>query len=89
MEKLESNTLYLSVWTLGMTICTSFLTGFVFGENNQAGYIFSAKFDWDSDEFLLYNTTISGIGILGVGIGSILGSVMVKNIGLRRAMILC
>ena len=88
LDDLVPNTPYLLCWTAGMTIVTTFQTGFVLAENNQAAYIIIAKFGWDEEEALLKNTILSPIGILGLAIGSIYGSVVCSKLGLRKTLLL-
>lgn len=88
LDELVPNTPYLICWTAAMVICTTFQTGFVLAENNQAAYIIIAKFGWDEEEALMKNTILTSLGILGLAIGSVYGSVFCAKLGLRKTLLL-
>jgi hypothetical protein len=48
-------------------------TGFAISGNNQTAPVIKAKFGWDKDEAVLYNTIISASAIFGIVTGSLLG----------------
>ena len=48
-------------------------TGFAISGNNQTAPVIKAKFGWDKDEAVLYNTIISSAAIFGIVTGSLIG----------------
>ena len=60
---------------------------FAMAGNTNTTAIFEAKFGWDKDEAILYNTIISSAGIIGLTIGSILGGSLL-GLGRRRTIII-
>ena len=67
-------TAYVACYALGVWYTTFALTG-----NSQTTDIFKAKFEWDKDETILYNTIISSSAIVGLAIGSFMGGPLIKN----------
>lgn len=60
---------------------------FAMAGNTNTTAIFEAKFGWDKDDAILYNTIISSAGIIGLTIGSILGGSLL-GLGRRRTIII-
>ena len=73
---------YVSCYALGVWYTTFALTG-----NSQTTPIFEAKFGWNEDETIFYNTIISSAAIIGLSIGSFLGGPLIK-IGRRKGAII-
>ena len=69
-------------WGLGTWHCTFALAG-----NTNTTTIFEAKFGWDKDEAIFYNTIISTSAILGLSVGSFLGASLLQY-GRRRTAII-
>lgn len=61
-------------------------TGFAISGNNQTAPVIKAKFGWDKDEAVLYNTIISSSAIFGVVTGSLIGGKFIP-LGRRRCLI--
>ena len=60
---------------------------FAFVGNTNTTTVFVAKFGWDKDEAILYNTIITSAAIVGLVIGSFLSGFLLK-IGRRKAAII-
>ena len=60
---------------------------YALGGNAQTTAVFQAKFNWDKDEAILYNTIISSAGVVGAAIGCFLGSILLK-LGRRNTLII-
>ena len=73
---------YVSCYAFGVLYTTFALAG-----NAQTTSVFEAKFNWDEDETILYNTIISSAGIVGLTIGSFLGGPMIK-LGRRKGALI-
>lgn len=73
---------FTACWGLGTWQTTWSLAG-----NTQTTNVFEAKFGWDKDEAILYNTIISTAGIVGLTIGSFLGGSLL-SLGRRRTVII-
>ena len=73
---------YVLCYAVGVWYCA-----FAFAGNGQTTTVFEAKFGWDEDETILYNTIISASAIVGLTIGSFAGGPLIK-IGRRRSAIL-
>ena len=56
------------------------------GTNNTTA-IFQAKFGWNKDEVIFYNTIISSAGLVGIMIGSVLAG-RILSIGRLRSVII-
>lgn len=61
-------------------------TGFAISGNNQTAPVIKAKFGWDKEEAILYNTIISAAAIFGVVTGSLAGGKFITK-GRRVAII--
>ena len=55
--------------------------------NANTTKVFEAKFGWDEDETILYNTIISSAGIIGIVFGCFIGGALIKY-GRRRTAII-
>ena len=73
---------YASCYALGV-----FYTGFALSGNAQTTTIFEAKFGWDEDETIFYNTLISSAAIVGLTAGAFIGGPLIK-LGRRRGAII-
>ena len=82
----EANILRLCIYTfvIGMGNIQS---GFAISGNNQTAPVIKAKFGWDEDEAVLYNTIISAAAIFGVVSGSLGGGMFITR-GRRPCLIL-
>ena len=60
---------------------------YVNGGTTQTPAVFQAKFGWDNDEAILYNTIISASGYVGLSIGSLVGGSVVP-MGRRRTILI-
>ena len=72
-----------------MTACFGLGTwhrGFAFVGNTNTTPVFEAKFGWDKEETIFYNTIISSAAIVGLVIGSFLTGFILK-LGRRKAAI--
>jgi len=85
-DLLELNMGYLVLFTVACGLGT-WHTTFAIAGNTSTTSVFEAKFGWDKDEAILYNTIISTGGILGQSIGSFLGSSLLPY-GRRRTAII-
>ena len=73
---------YVACYAIGVWHTTFALAG-----NSQTTSIFEAKFGWNEDETILYNTIISSSASVGLAIGSFMGGPMIKN-GRRKGAII-
>ena len=73
---------YVSCYAIGVWYCTWAIAG-----NAQTTNVFEAKFGWDKDETIFYNTIISSAGLIGLAIGSFLGGPLIKNSRRKGAII--
>ena len=73
---------YTACYGLGTWLCAWAIAG-----NGQTTPVFAAKFDWDKDDTIFYNTIISSQGLIGVAIGSIKGGKLIK-FGRRKTAII-
>ena len=62
-------------------------TGFAISGNNQNAPVIRAKFGWDKEEAILYNTIISSAAVLGIVTGSLAGGNFITK-GRRIAIII-
>jgi len=62
---------YTAVGGLGTWQTSWAITG-----NANTTAVFSAKFDWDEDEAIFYNTIISTAAIIGITVGSFMGGTL-------------
>jgi len=60
--------------------------GFAISGNNQTAPVIKAKFGWDTEEAILWNTIISSAAIFGIVAGSLTGGKLIQN-GRRTAII--
>ena len=85
-DKLKVNicycVLYTACWGFGCWQTTYTLAG-----NANTTKIFEAKFEWDKDQAIMYNTIISSAGIAGLFIGSFLGGALLAR-GRRKTVII-
>lgn len=84
-DNLEINYCYC----VGLTACFGLGTwhrGFAFVGNTSSTPVFEAKFGWDKDETIFYNTVISSAAIVGLAVGSFLTGFILK-LGRRKAAI--
>ena len=73
---------YTACYGLGTWHCAWAIVG-----NAQTTKVFAAKFDWDKDDTIFYNTIISSQGMIGLALGSIGGGMLIK-IGRRKTAII-
>jgi len=65
----------------------NFQTGFAISGNNQTAPVIQAKFGWNDDDAVLYNTIISAAAIFGIVAGSLSGGKFITK-GRRPAIML-
>lgn len=78
---------YLLFWTVSGVLLLQMQCGFVIGENTRVGFVLSKKLDW-GENFILYNTALSVIGLAGLGLGPYIGGSIVHKLGLRNLLII-
>ena len=54
--------------------------------NTQTAPVLIAKFGWDVEQAILYNTLISNSSVVGLFMGSLLGGIIISG-GRRRAIL--
>ena len=65
----------------------TFQTSFSLTGNANTTPIFQAKFGWDKDEKLFYNTLFSAASVIGIAVGSFLGGSLLR-LGRRKTAII-
>lgn len=85
-DKLSVNLPYVLLYTILQGPCV-WHTSWALAGNSQTTDVFRAKFGWNDDDTLFYNTIISSAGIVGLMIGSFLGGWLMKAGRRRAAMI--
>ena len=73
---------YVLCYALGVNYTTFAMAG-----NAQTTTVFEAKFGWNAEETMIYNTIISSSAIVGLAIGSFLGGPLIKH-GRRKGAII-
>ena len=73
---------YTACYVLGTWQCSFAIAG-----NGQTTNVFEAKFDWNKDDTIFYNTVISSQGMIGLAVGSFGGGSLIK-IGRRKTAII-
>ena len=77
-------------YTMCYVLCHAlgvFYISFALAGNAQTTTVFEAKFGWNEEETVLYNTIISSSAIVGLAIGSFLAGPLMKS-GRRRGAII-
>lgn len=72
---------YLGCYAFGVSY-----TAFAISGNAQTTDVFKAKFAWDKNETILYNTIISSSAVVGIAVGSFAAGPLIK-LGRRKAAI--
>ena len=65
----------MSLFTLVMTLSSTFQAGLLLSETNMVGFVLAEKLGWNEDGTALFkNTTITTISCFGMAIGSFVGT---------------
>ena len=74
--------LYTVTYGIGTWQCSWAVSG-----NANTTAVFEAKFGWDKDKTIVYNTIISTAGVIGMSIGCLVGGSILK-FGRRNSTII-